>query len=106
MMTAAEIGGVDKPRTGGIQFRHKGVIKTAIAGKSVVPLESAKRCRKVWRVSSARDVGVAGCVYGDSGAVFIANATQVGGIDEDRAGGIELRHEDIPGERSVACEDR
>ncbi len=43
----------------------------------------------------ARHVGVAGGVHGDAGNRVIAAAAEVGGVDQGRAGGVQLRHEGV-----------
>src|SRR5439155_15340274 len=83
-----QIGGVEEGGAGGIEFRHEGVDQAA-EGR----LEGARCRREVAGSRDARHVGVAGRVQGDAEALFRAGAAEKGGVDEGRAGGIQLRHE-------------
>src|SRR5207245_645222 len=93
---AAEVGGVAQRRAAGIELRHKNIELTA--AKSW--LQRIRR-REVGRLGLPRHVGLAGSVYGNAhvraAAALIAAAAEVGGVDQRRAGGIELRHKSIPG---------
>src|SRR5258706_13242236 len=56
-------------------------------------------------------MGIAGGVHRDSPAAFIVRVAKVSGIDQGRAGGIELCHEGVGStelrlERGTAAEDR
>src|SRR5258706_14009360 len=56
-------------------------------------------------------MGIGGGVHRDSPAAFIVRAAKVSGIDQGRAGGIELCHEGVGStelrlERGTAAEDR
>src|SRR5208337_2585428 len=75
---AAQVGGVDQGRAGGIQLRHE---------RSVIPhglVERLKRVRggEVGRISPTCHVGVAGGIDGDAVAFVITTAAQVGGVDQ------------------------
>src|SRR5208282_4106982 len=47
------------------------------------------------RAGGARHVGVAGGIDGDAEAIVITTTAQVGGVDQVRAGGIQLRHKRV-----------
>src|SRR5256885_307888 len=82
---------VDEGGADGIELRYEGVVLARrAAGRR---LESPRGRRKVTGVGQSCHVGVAGCVHGDPLAPFFPIAPEVGGVDESRAGGIELRHE-------------
>src|SRR5882672_9437400 len=58
-------------------------------------LERAWRGGKISRIGASRDVGVTARVHGDAGASVKVVAAQVGGVNEGRAGGIQLGHKGV-----------
>ena len=99
---AAQVGGVDQGRAGGIQLRHKRVA----VGQGTVTAGGLERVTVGKSVEGQpRHVGVAGGIDGDAVATSSPAAAQVGGVDQGRAGGIQLGHKrvaELP-LRSVAC---
>ena len=85
-----EVGGVDQGGARRVQLRHEGV-EAAAEGR----LKGAGRGREVGGTSAARYVGVAGGVHRDAGAIIIARAAEVGGVDQGGARRVQLRHEGV-----------
>src|SRR5262249_52015127 len=90
--TTTQIGGVDQGRAGRIQLRHEGVREYATPESL---LEGAGGGGKVGAVGWPGYVGIAGRVYRDAGGKVEAAAAQVGGVDQARAGRIQLCHEGV-----------
>src|SRR2546430_770080 len=89
---ATYIGGVDQPRTGGIQLRHEGVCTPRGC------LISARR-RNSSLTCNTSDVSITCGIHGNAAGQRspAAALAQKGGIDQRRRAkgrGIELRHED------------
>src|SRR5439155_1341003 len=99
--SAAEIRRVNQGGARGIELRHEDVrardLAAICAAKPRIEagLEGSRSGREISRVGRARDISVAVGVHGDPITVDTANATEVGGVDEGGARGIELRHEGI-----------
>ena len=87
---AAEVGGVDQGRAGGVELRHEGVEPPplSVAWKGVLG-------REVRRTGLARDVGVARRVDGDAAGRHRAAAAEVGGVDEAVPVGVQLGDEGV-----------
>src|SRR5208282_3641296 len=90
---AAQVSGVDKRqgRAGELQLQHKRVSKT-IDGEATAGGLDWVNGGEVGRGSSPRDVGIAGGIDSDAAAEVSATAPQVGGVDQGRAGGVQLCH--------------
>src|SRR5258708_32137066 len=58
-------------------------------------LKSAWCCREVGRTGRARHVGIAQGIQRDCMRLIQSAATYVGGVDQPRTGGIQLRHEGV-----------
>ena len=55
-------------------------------------------------IGVARHVGVAGRVHGDAVATrHVPRAAEVGGVDQGRAGRVQLRHEGVVAAATVGC---
>src|SRR5205807_1710340 len=82
---AGKEGGVDEGRARGIELRYEAA---AFGGA---------RGRRESEAVRTRHVGVTAGVHGDpaDAVTVVTNGTQVGGVDQGRARGIELRHEDV-----------
>src|SRR5439155_1156585 len=72
--------------------RNEGVFAAAASG-----LEGAGGRGEVGGKGNPRHVSVAAGVHGDTEAVVDTTPAQVGGVDEEGAGGIELGHEGVFG---------
>ena len=83
-IAAAEIGGIDEGRTGGIELREESVcpVDAAAAAAAEMRLEGIGSRREGDPTRYACDVGVAGRVHGDPFTPVTAIAAEVGGIDE------------------------
>src|SRR5262249_6662258 len=94
IVAAAEVGRVDEGAAGGVQLRHEGVGGMAAAA----PVESRLQGvlgREVGRGGSAGDVGVAGAVHRDAAANVIVAASEICGVNQGSAGGVDLRYEGV-----------
>src|SRR5438093_13195255 len=86
-----------------------GVRNAGIAGRSrpalgrVFWLERFRSCPEVGGAGVARYVGVAYGIHGDAPAFVDAAAPEIGGVNECRAGGIELRDEGVPALELIAA---
>ena len=80
---AAEISGIDEGGAGGIDLHNESVPSRERC------LESPDRRREIGGVGLTRHVAVAVGIHGDP----VARTVKEFGIDEHRAGGVELRHE-------------
>ena len=87
---AAQVGGVEQGRAGGVQFGDKGI---AAAGRS--SLEGARGGGEIGGAGTACDIGVARGIDRYADAVVIAAAAQVGGVEQGRAGGVQLADKGI-----------
>src|SRR2546426_5437145 len=88
---AAEIGGVDEGRAGRIELAHKGVGRVSRWSR----LEGSWRRGKIGREGGPRYIRVARPVHGDPRATVVVTAAEISGVDEGRAGRIELAHKGV-----------
>src|SRR5207244_8263125 len=86
IVTPVQIGEEDVRRAAGIELRHKNIL---VAAQS--RLQRMRR-GEVERLGPPRYIGITSSVHGNAGAIVKAAAAQVGGVDQRRAAGIELRH--------------
>ena len=95
---ASEVGRIDESRTGRVQLGDEGIQRVGRPRRRNEldgPLERAARRREIGRSGLARDVGVAGSIDRDRAAEVEARAADVRGIDQRRARGVQLAHEDV-----------
>ena len=83
---AAEEGGIAQPDAGRIQLDDEDIVVTVEAGV----VAGAEAGREVRRSGIARDVGLAGIIYGDAPATIAFAAAEEGGIVQAGAGRVEL----------------
>src|SRR5439155_5778387 len=87
---AAEKGGVDQGRAGGVELHHEG-IEDAAEG---LP-DGARGRGEVRREGEARDVGIAGGINCYGVPTVGRESAEVGGVDQRRAVSVEFRHEGV-----------
>ena len=88
----AEKRGIDQGGARRIQLDHEGAYNTPRR------LVCSRRCREEVGVEGdASHIGVARGIHGDAISSSLTNAPQVGGVDEGRAGGIQLGREPSAG---------
>ena len=88
---AAVVAGVEERRTGGVHLGDEGV------GVAVMCEVRADRDRKgrLIGIRNPSHVGVAGGIHGDAVANVIPAAAEVAGVEERRAGGVQLGDEGV-----------
>src|SRR5437667_368231 len=71
-----------------VDLGHKSI---GVAAAAESRLQRMRR-REVGRLGPPRYIGITSRVHGNAVALIEAAAAEVGGVDQRRAGGIELRH--------------
>src|SRR6185369_2792863 len=87
---ATEIGGVEERRACSVQLRHVGV---TVAAESSI--EGVRRGREVGRPGSPHHTGIACTVHRNAIAFVVVGAAEIGGEEEYRTCGVQLRYEGV-----------
>src|SRR5437660_1598129 len=90
--TAAEIGGVDESGASGIYPRHK-----SVGGPTTEDGLECPGCCREGRGRITRYVSTSRGIHRNALAHVIATAAEVGGVNQPRPRGVQLRHESVAG---------